>query len=182
MPESGPRTKIMSQKYDDSGTGGYNYLEKLGMVAKGLMDPKEIGMASVDDAIFEITGTKPPLPFMGDWATFEVSVVPLDIQAKWARQELKVIPPNPVEWEAEWKEAHKNEFRVQGILKSGNCAAQVDQTFTDPILGFADMMRKAADMLMVRYNQVKEANPNPIKTREDLQNEARTAAVTGPKA
>lgn len=160
--------------YDDTAKGGYSYLEKLALVSKGQMNPKEIGMASADDAIYEITGTKAPLPFLGDWITFEASVVPLGVRSQWARQDLKIIPPNPAEWEAEWREAHKTEFHVQAILKSGSVAANVDQKFTDPILGFAEMLRRAADLLVVRYEQIKNENPEkPVKTREDLAAEAR---------
>lgn len=161
----------MSDKYDDKEKGGYGYAEKLALVAKGLMNPNEIGMASADEAIFEITGTKPPPPFLGDWVTFEASVIPLEVQSKWARQALKVIPTNPAEWEAEWREKHKNEFRLQGILRSGSCMAQVDQTYTDPILGMAELMGRAAKILLDRYDQLKKETDKPIKTRYDLQTE-----------
>lgn len=168
----------MSDKYDDTETGGYSYLEKLAMTAKGLLDPKEIGMASADEAIFEITGGKPPSPFLGDWVTFEASVVPLAVRSKWARQDIKVIPTNPAEWEAEWREAHKHEFLVRGLLKSGSVGTQIEQTSTDPILGFAEMLRRAADMLISRYEQIKNESPEkPFKTREDLAAEARAQSV-----
>ncbi len=166
----------MSNKYDDSESGGHSYAEKLVLVSKGLMDPHEIGMASQDDAIYEITGLKPPptVPFLGDWVTFEASVVPLEVRAKWALSELKITPPNKEQWMAEWRNEHKDEFQVQGILRSGNCQARVDQIFTDPILGFAEFLRRASDLLQVRYEQVKKENPeHPIKTRSDLESEKR---------
>lgn len=168
----------MSDKYDDSQSGGYSYAEKLAMVSKGMMDPHEIGMTSQDDAIYEITGLKPApnLPWLGDWVTFEASVVPIEVRAKWARAELKVIPPNPDQWEAEWRSEHKDEYQVQGILRSGNVQARVDQIFTDPILGFAEFLRRVSDMLLIRYEQIKKENPeHPIKTRSDLEAEKRQA-------
>ena len=168
----------MSDKYDDSEKGGYSYAEKLALVSKGQMDPKEIGMASADDAIYEITGLKPApkQPWLGDWMTFEASVVPLEVRSKWARQELKVIPTNPAQWEAEWRNEHKDEYQIQCVFRSGNEQARVDQTFTDPILGFAELMRRSSDLLLVRYEQIKKENPDkPIKTRSDLASEKRAA-------
>jgi hypothetical protein len=161
-------------KYDDSDSGGFSYLEKIALVAKGQMNPHEIGMTSQDDAIREITGKKleKPQPFLGDWVTFEASVIPLDVLAKWARKDLKVIPTDTAQWEADWKEQHKAEFRVQGILKSGSVGAVVDQKYTDPILGFCEMLRQAADMLTERYEQIKNETDKPIKTRDDLRAEA----------
>jgi hypothetical protein len=172
----------MSDKYDDSDKGGHSYAEKLALVSKGLMDPKEIGMVSADDAIYEITGLKKPPtePWLGDWITFEASVVPLEVRSKWARQELKVIPTNPQQWEAEWRQEHKNEFQVQTVLRSGNVQARLDQIFTDPILGFAELLRRSSDLLLVRYEQIKKENPRqPIKTRSDLEAEKRAALSAG---
>jgi hypothetical protein len=171
----------MSDKYDDSQKGGYSYSEKLALVSKGLMDPHEIGMTSQDDAIYEITGLKPPpkVGFLGDWVTFEASVVPLEVRSKWARAEQKVIPPDPKMWEAEWRQEHQKEHQIQGILRSGNVQARVDQIFTDPILGFAELLRRVSDMLLVRYEQLKKENPeHPFKTRADLEAEKR-AALSG---
>lgn len=169
-------------KYDDSAKGGYSYAEKLGLVAKGLMDPHEIGMTSADDAIYAITGLEKPAPvsFLGDWLQFEASVVPLAQRAKWARQDLKVIPTNPRAWEADWCEEHKAEYQLQGILRSGNCQARIDQTFTDPILGFAEFLRQASDLLLQRYEIIKKENPeHPFKTREEERVERETRRAQG---
>ncbi len=164
----------MSNQYDDTEKGGFTYLEKLALVAKGQMNPNEIGMASQDDAIYEITGKKRPDAWLGDWVTFEASIVPLNVRAQWARQALKVVPTDTAQWEADWRAEHKDEHQVQGILKSGSVGAVVDQTYADPILGFAEMLRRAATMLEQRYEEIKIANPDkPIKTREDLAAEAK---------
>lgn len=166
-------------KYDDSEKGGFSYLEKLALVAQGNMDPKEIGMVSADEAIMEITGAKKTLPFLGDWITFEASVVPVAIRAQWALQELKIKPNDAAQWKADWSEQHKSEWQIQSIMRSGNVQAQADQAFTDPILGFAEMMRKAATLLELRYEQLKKENPDqPFKTRDDLAAEESQRAVT----
>ncbi len=158
-------------KYDDSAEGGYSYLEKLALVAQGNMDPKEIGMVTADDAIMEITGAKKTRPFLGDWVTFEASVIPIAVLAQWALQELKIKPTDIVQWKADWCEQHKEKARwkIQSLMRSGNVQAQAEQTFTDPILGFAEMMRKAAILLELRYEQLKKEYPDkPFKTRDDL--------------
>jgi hypothetical protein len=168
----------MSDKYDDSKEGGYSYVEKLALVSQGMMDPHEIGMTSADDAIYEITGLKPapPQQFLGDWVTFEASVIPLEVRAKWARQELKVVPPNKEQWEAEWRNEHKNEFQIECRLRSGSVYVIAQQTFTEPILGFAEMLRRMPDLLLARYEQIKKENPeHPIKTRSDIESERRAA-------
>jgi hypothetical protein len=169
-------------KYDDSQTGGYSYSEKLALVAKGLMEPKEIGMASADDAIYEITGLKKPdaQPWLSDFITFEASVVPLEVRAQWARQEEKVIPADSVGWKEAWMDKHRNEHRIQAILRSGNIKAMLDQTFTDPIYGFAELLRQASDMLTQKYEEIKQTNPEkPVKTREEINTEHRVRVATG---
>ena len=159
-------------KYDDSATGGYSYLEKLALVAQGSMDPKEIGMADANEAHRELMGEpRKAEPYLGDWITFEASVVPMSIRSRWARQDLKIVPTNTREWEAEWAEQHKDEFRVQAIMRSGNIMAQLDQTFVDPIKGFGELLRKAADALESRYETLKKESKQPIKTRDDIANE-----------
>jgi hypothetical protein len=170
----------MSNKYDDSEKGGFSYMDKLVMVSKDMMDPKEIGMTSKDDAIYEITGLKKPPAesYLSDWLTFEVAEVPVAVRARWARQDLKVVPTDKALWESQWAEEHKNEHRLQVVMRSGNIQARLDQTFTDPILGFAELMRQASDMLLQRYEQIKKENPRkPVKTREDIEAEKRAAAA-----
>ena len=157
-------------KYDDREQGGYSYGEKLKLVAAGQMDPQEIGLppeeAGQKAAIDELDN-KPKLLKLGDFVTFEASVVPPQLRAHWARQELAIQPDNPKGWEADWCEEHKNEFAVQGLLHSGAMAARVGQLFADPILGFVEMMRKAADILEQKYNELKQTDPNPIITRDE---------------
>ena len=160
-----------TDKYDDSNKGGYSYAEKLALAAQGHMDPQEIGLppeeAGQKAAIDELDGKKPELMKLGDFVTFEASVVPIQLRAHWALQDLKIQPENPKGWEADWCEEHKAEVAIQGLLHSGGLAARIGQLFTDPILGFVQLMRKSADILEEKYNELKQTDPNPIVTREE---------------
>ncbi len=155
-------------KYDDSAEGGYSVAEKLGMVAMEQMDPAELGLPDAKAAKQIISGenAKPEVMKLGDFVTFEASVVPPRLRAHWALQDLAVKPDNPKDWEATWCEEHANEFAVQGLLHSGAMAAKIGQLFKDPILGFCEMLRKAAQILEDKYNELKETDPNPIITRD----------------
>jgi len=162
-----------TDKYDDRDKGGYSYTEKLSLAAQGLMDPQSIGLppeeAGQKAAIQEITGQEQPGPKLGDFVTFEASIVPLELRAHWARQDLKVVPTGFVarEWEQKWIEEHKDEYASQGSLHSGTCHATLQRLYSDPILGFVEMMRQAADLLEAKYEELKRNDPNPIITRTD---------------
>ena len=161
-----------TEKYDDRDKGGYSYAEKLKLVAAGHMDPKEIGLPPETEgqkaAIDELDG-KPKLLKLGDFLTIEMSVVPPRLRAHWALQDLAIKPDNPKEWEANWCEEHKNEFAVQGMLHSGAMISRAGQLFSDPILGFVEMLRKYADTLEAKYNELKQTDPNPIITRDEIE-------------
>jgi hypothetical protein len=163
-----------TDKYDDTEKGGYSYPEKLAMVAAEQMDPQEIGLPPNEDgnpkgarAAQEELEDKPKIPKLGDFVTFEASIVPPALRAHWARQDLAIQPDNARVWEAEWCEEHKNEFAIQAMLHSGAMAARIGQLFSDPILGFVELMRKSADILEEKYNELKKTDPNPIITREE---------------
>ncbi len=170
-----------TDKYDDRDKGGYSYGEKLKLAAAGMMDPQEIGLppeeAGQKAALNELDD-KPKVMKLGDFVTFEASVVPPQLRAHWARQDLKIQPDNPKGWEADWCESHKNEHAIQGLLHSGALAAKVGQLFTDPILGFVALIRKAADILEDKYNELKKTDPNPIITRDEAA-EAETKRIVG---
>lgn len=159
-----------SDKYDDSSKGGYNYAEKLRLVAAGQMDPREIGLppeeAGQKAAIDELD-EKPKLLKLGDFLTVEMSVVPIQLRAHWARQDLKIQPDNPKAWEADWCEQHKSEYAIQGLLHSGGLIARAGQLFNDPILGFVSFLRTYADLVEKKYNELKQTDPNPIITRDE---------------
>ena len=160
-----------TDKYDDSKEGGYSYAEKLALAAQGHMDPQEIGLppeeAGQKAAIDELDGKKPEILKLGDFMTIEMSVVPPQLRAHWAFQDLAIKPDNQKGWEANWCEEHKNEFAIQGRLHSGGLVAQVGQLFTDPILGFVQLLKTYATLVEDKYNELKQTDPNPIVTREE---------------
>ncbi len=170
-----------TDKYDDKANGGYSYPEKLAMAAQGLLDPTEIGLppdeAGQKAALNELDD-KPKLMKLGDFATIELSVVPPQLRAHWAYQDLAIKPDNMKEYEANWCEEHKNEYAIQGLLHSGSLAARVGQLFTDPIIGFVELMHKCADILEQKYNELKKTDPNPIITRDEAA-EAEAKRITG---
>ena len=79
----------MSQKYDDSEKGGYSYAEKLEAVAAGNMDPKEIGMASAEEAQLQILPDAKKQPVFGTTMMFRAGVIPLELRLHWAEQDFK---------------------------------------------------------------------------------------------
>lgn len=170
-----------TSKYDDKDKGGYDYAEKLRLVAAGQMDPTEIGLppeeAGQKAALNELDD-KPKVMKLGDFVTFEASVVPPQLRAHWARQDLKIQPDNPKGWESDWCEQHKDEHAIQGLLHSGALAAKIGQLFKDPILGFVTMLRQSADILEQKYNELKKTDPNPIITRDEAA-EAEAKRITG---
>lgn len=157
-----------TDQYDD-GKGGFSYAEKLALVAQGMMAPESIGLSSQEQAYKEITGEEELSPKLGDFVTFEASTIPSELRAHWACDELKVKPSGFVakEWEAKWVEEHKDEYAVQGTLHSGTCHATLQRLYSDPIIGFVEMIRQAADLLEAKYNDLKKTDPNPIITRTD---------------
>jgi len=160
-----------TDKYDDRETGGYSYAEKLALVAQDVMDPKEIGLTSRAEAVREITGEEKPSEKLGDFVTFQVSVVPIELRAHWARQEASILTEGETarEWEQKWIEKNKDTYAVQGDVHSGHLHAKFGQTFSDPIKGFCVMLRNVADMLETKYEELKKNDPNPIITRKDQQ-------------
>jgi len=74
-----------------------------------------------------------------------------------------------IEWQKNWVEKHKSEHLAQGRMSSGSNAAQFGQVYSDPILGFAELLRQTATMLEQRYEQIKAINDHPVKTREETE-------------
>jgi hypothetical protein len=161
-----------TEKFNDEAKGGYSYAEKLALVAQEAMDPSEIGLETAAQARAKIVDKPPALMKLSDFVTFEASVVPPQLRAHWAYQDLTIKPENMKAWEADWCEQHKNEYAIQGLLHSGGLAAQVGQLFTDPILGFCEMLRKAAELLEKKYEELKKTDPNPIITRDEATKES----------
>ena len=164
---------------NDPSPNKYTKTEILGQVGLGNMDPKEAGItrdlpivgtgdtvapdkidhrgpipiigASQDDGAssLEVLPKAPPKRFYGPQVEFQASVVPIALRAEWEAQEAKIVP---FDKEA-WVEANKNTFRVQGLVACGNGVMRLDQTFTDPVLGQCELMRRAADQLQQAYEQ-----------------------------
>ena len=173
-----------TEKYNDADKGGYNYAEKLALAAQGMMDPKEIGMTSQEDAIKAITGEEKPSPKAGDFITFHASTIPNEVRARWARSELKVIPQDFAadEFEQKWVEERDGiEFAVQGEMHCGTLFTQMRQLYRDPILGFAHMLRHAADLLETKYNELKATDPNCILSRTGKPLVVKTGAAPAPE-
>lgn len=135
---------------------GYTYGEKLALVAQELMDPKEIGLASAEEAKLRILGDPKPEIKLGNFVTFEASVVPLTIRAEWARQEAKIVPFDTEAWMAE----HKKEFRIQARLRCGTAFGLFDQTFSEPIAGLIAMMENAVARLREKLAEEQAAEAN----------------------
>lgn len=121
----------------------YSADEKLAMVANGLMDPKEIGLASAEEAQLQVMPDAEPQPTLGDPVNFRCSEVPMPLRLLWAKQESKIAPFN----EAEWLEANGATHRIQGELRSGNMVGRLERTVTDPIDGFILLMEDAVEQL-----------------------------------
>lgn len=133
-------------KYDDSAKGGYSYAEKLQLVAEDKMDPKEIGLASADQAKLQVMPDAEPNRKFGDFITFEASVVPLALRARWARQDEKVIPIDTAVWEANWIEAHRHEYAIQCRARCGNALATLERLVTEPHEGFFILLDDVAKL------------------------------------
>lgn len=141
--------------YDDSAKGGFTYEEKLALVADEKMDPKEIGLTSADDARLAILPEAARKPVFGTTLMLRCGVVPIELRAEWAYQEQKIVmsPTDKDNFLHSFMEENKNEFPVQGDLVCGNMNARFARSFKDPILGLAQMMRLAADMLEAKYTE-----------------------------
>jgi len=140
--------------YDDSAKGGYSYAEKLKMIEEGLMSPTEIGLPEPDPATGEGPVEKETVVKLGTALICEAGVVPLELRALWARQEAATAAGLIVEFDTEkWIAEHKNEYRVQCKLRCGTVEGRFEQTYKDPILGLAEMLRTAAKALEVKYSE-----------------------------
>jgi hypothetical protein len=157
----------MSKKKSENGGSdpspeAYTPTEILEQVALGNMSPLDagitgpipiIGESQPDPANLRVLPKGPTPRKFGEQMEFQASVVPLTIRAEWERQDAKIIP---FDTEA-WIEQHKNEYRVQAMLACGNGVLRLDETYSDGVLGFCDIMRKAAQMLEEAYKKDNES-------------------------
>lgn len=127
----------------------FTYAEKLELINRGEMDPNELGLtadeagpqlAVMDDAPVEVR--------LGQVLNLKIGVVPIELRAHWAEQESKIIGGFDKE---KWMAEHRDTFELQGQLNCGNATARFGQLFRDPIIGFCQLMRQAADRLETEY-------------------------------
>lgn len=146
-------------------TENYTPEEKLMLIDKGLMDPKELGLAGADveaNPQFEVLPDAPKRAVFGTTLLFRAGAVPLELRALWAKQENKIIPFD----EEAWKEEHKNEFPIQAELHCGNTLCKFGQSFQDPVLGLVAMLREAANKLETGYSNPDTVHHDPLEVIE----------------
>ncbi len=145
---------------------GYTYPEKLALASKGLMDPKEVGCATAEEAQnLQVMKDPPKQAFLGDYCTFEVSEVPLKLRALWAKQDSKIIN---VFDEEKWLEENKGTHRLQARLRCGNVATMMEQTYTDLVGGFIQMLASASTVLEGMYEKYKQQVLTPPVMEDPL--------------
>ncbi len=137
----------MSEQTNDEWTE----TEKLAAVAAGMMDPKEIGVASAEEARLQILPEAEPQPLLGDPINFRASEVPLELRLLWATQESKIAPFDKEAWLAE----NANTHRIQAEIRSGNMTGRMERTVTDPIDGFILLMEDAVEQMKKVRAQMK---------------------------
>lgn len=155
----------------------YTNEEKLSAIAGGLMDPKELGLATADEAKLQLMPAAPKKVTFGTTLIFRAGVVPLELRAEWALQEQKIILPaaEAARWKADWMDANKHEYPIQGDLCCGNANARFGQTFKDPVLGLCQMLRIAADTLEAKYTE----EPTPEADVKDFVPDVQAAIESG---
>lgn len=152
----------------DENPNDYTYAEKLQLVAQELMDPKEIGITTAEEAQNLIVLKSPgPTPHLGDFCTFEVSEVPHALRAKWAKQDRKLVEVGD-NFEADWIEANKDNHLLQARLRCGNVGHMLEQTVSDVVLGFAAMLAQAGGLLELMKKRFDEGNFAPPVKKDPL--------------
>lgn len=148
-------------------TNEYSYAEKLNMVASGQMAPEEIGVATAEDAQkLMVLDAPPPGPHLGDFCTFEVSEVPHALRAKWAKQERKIIEAG--DFEADWIEKNKDNHLLQARFRCGNISMMLEQTVTDVVRGFAQMLAQAGGVLDEMKTRYDAGNFTPAQHKDPV--------------
>lgn len=145
---------------------------KLAMVAAELMDPKEIGLSTAEEAKLQIMPPAEKVGMLGDFVTFEASEIPLELRAKWAQDADKVIltKSEAVNHRDAWIEAHANSMLIQCRLRCGTILGtfqqEYDRSKVAKALAFADLMVKCAGQLGAKSAQeFAEANTTEVETQ-----------------
>lgn len=151
-PRISPGANELARKLAETGdtSPSFTQEEKLALVAANMMDPKEVGLTSAEDAAKELGLTEPPAPLkLGKGLRLECWIVPLEIRAEWAYQETKIIlaPSDKTAYVEKWIAEHQSNFLIQARLHCGNGHMEFEQTFTDEVLGLCTMTKIAGEKL-----------------------------------
>lgn len=171
------RDELMRQIAAKSGaTGDYTYEEKLAAVAAELMDPKEVGLVSAEEAKLKLLPPEQQEVKFGDMVEFVAGVVPLVLRAQWELSETKIVlaPADKDAWIKNWITEHKNDYLIQGKMHCGSALAQFERSYKDPILGLAAMLRLCGDMLEKKYlgEELPPSTEPKIEKRDAQTNES----------
>lgn len=160
----GPHTKMLMNKIAAEGNESAEFTqeEKLALVADGMMDPKEVGLVSAEEAHLQIMPEIEKEPIFGNELFLQMGCIPLELRAEWAYDETKIIlpPSDKTAWIEDWIDKNKQSYRIQGALRCGTLEGKFERTFRDPVIGLAQMLRVAADMLETKY----VGEPSPAAT------------------
>jgi hypothetical protein len=153
----------------EAAKNSYTDAEKLELINRGLMDPAELGLTAPTDSgpDLKVLPDAAPEVKLGSVVNVRIAVVPIELRLAWAEQEEKVI--GAFDREA-WIEIHRDEFAIQGELACGNVKARFAQLFKDPVLGFAQLLRQAADRLEEAYTKGADVNADNKTDEIDKQN------------
>lgn len=167
---SNDNTLIQKLAAEGNTSGEFTAEEKLTLVAGGMMDPKEVGLVSAEEAQLQLQPEDAKEVKFGDIVEFAASVVPLALRAQWALQETKIVlaPADKDVWIEDWIAKHKNDFLIQGQMHCGTALARFQRTYKDPVLGLAAMLRLCGDMLEKKYIG-EEVPPSTEPTKRDAQ-------------
>jgi hypothetical protein len=138
--------------------------EKLALVAANMMDPKEVGLVSAEEAQDKLGLEEPKKELkLGKGLRLECWIVPLEIRAEWGYGDTKIIlaPTDKIAWIEKWLEDNRNTFLIQARLHCGNGHMEFEQLFKDEVLGLCAMTKIAAEKLEQLYvgsERAKETN------------------------
>lgn len=177
----GPHTKQLMEKIAAEGNESAEYTkeEKLALVADGLMAPEEVGLVSAEEAHLQLMPEAEREVVFGNELFLQMGVIPLELRAEWAYDENKIIlaPADKTAWIEEWIGENKKTYRIQGGLRCGSLQGKFERTFRDPVIGLAQMLRVAADMLEAKYAgepsppATDQPEPTPLQLKDRTRNE-----------
>ncbi len=146
------------------------YEAKLAMVATGMMDPKEIGLATAEEAQLKIMPEPDKVAMLGDFVTFEASEVPLELRAKWAQDATNIVlaKSDMMDQRDAWVKEHADSMLIQCRLRCGTLLGtfqqEYDRTRTAKALAFADLMVKCAQQLAEKaVQEARESNTTEVE-------------------